>query len=62
MRLSRPPPSRAPAVCVCLFLQGGRRVVVTGMGIVSCLGNTLEDVTTSLKECKSGIKFNPKYE
>jgi len=40
---------------------GGRRVVVTGMGIVSCLGNTLEDVTTSLKEAKSGIKYNPIY-
>lgn len=40
---------------------GGRRVVVTGMGIVSCLGNTLDDVSTSLKTAKSGIKFNPKY-
>jgi len=34
---------------------------VTGMGIVSCLGNTLEDVTASLKSAKSGIKYNPKY-
>jgi len=38
------------------------RVVVTGMGITSCLGNTLEEVTASLKECKSGIKHSPKYE
>ena len=41
---------------------GDRRVVVTGMGIVSCLGSTLEDVTTSLRECKSGIKFSEKYQ
>merc|ERR1719331_561867 len=40
---------------------GGRRVVVTGMGIVSCLGNSLDDVSASLKEAKSGIKVNQKY-
>jgi len=39
-----------------------RRVVVTGMGIVSCLGNTLDDVATSLHEAKSGITFSEKYE
>eukprot|EP00567_Pseudictyota_dubia_P008929 CAMPEP_0197454082 /NCGR_PEP_ID=MMETSP1175-20131217/36867_1 /TAXON_ID=1003142 /ORGANISM="Triceratium dubium, Strain CCMP147" /LENGTH=487 /DNA_ID=CAMNT_0042987557 /DNA_START=153 /DNA_END=1616 /DNA_ORIENTATION=+ len=38
-------------------VTGLRRVVVTGMGIVSCLGNTLEDVSASLRECKSGITF-----
>ncbi len=38
-----------------------RRVVVTGMGIVSCLGNSLEEVTTSLKEGRSGIRFNETY-
>ena len=43
------------------FLQNGRRVVVTGMGVVSCLGNTLDDVAKSLHECKSGIKFNEEY-
>ena len=31
---------------------GPRRVVVTGMGITSCLGNTLDDVATSLKEAR----------
>ena len=31
------------------------------MGIVSCLGNTLDDVATSLYECKSGITFSEKY-
>jgi len=38
-----------------------RRVVVTGMGVVSCLGNSLDDVSTSLKECKSGIKKSETY-
>lgn len=38
-----------------------RRVVITGMGIVSCLGNTTEDVLHSLKEGKSGIRFNETY-
>jgi len=31
------------------------------MGIVSCLGNTLDDVSKSLHECKSGITKNEKY-
>jgi len=38
-----------------------RRVVVTGMGIVSCLGNTMEAVTDSLRHGKSGISFNEKF-
>jgi 3-oxoacyl-[acyl-carrier-protein] synthase-1 len=38
-----------------------RRVVVTGYGIVSSLGNNAEEVTQSLREGRSGIKFNPKY-
>jgi 3-oxoacyl-[acyl-carrier-protein] synthase I len=32
-----------------------RRVVVTGMGIVSSLGNNTQEVTASLREAKSGI-------
>jgi len=40
---------------------GVRHVVVTGMGIVSCLGNTLEDVKESLLEAKSGISFSDEY-
>ena len=32
-----------------------RRVVVTGMGIVSSIGNTAQEVTASLREAKSGI-------
>ena len=31
------------------------------MGITSCLGNSLDDVSQSLKDCKSGIKFSDKY-
>lgn len=38
-----------------------RRVVVTGMGIVSCLGNRPVDVMRSLREGRSGIGFNPSY-
>jgi len=39
-----------------------RRVVVTGMGIISCLGNDQETVLESLKEGRSGIRFQPEYE
>ncbi len=35
--------------------RGLRRVVVTGMGIVSCLGNTLDEVSASLRAGRSGI-------
>ncbi len=38
-----------------------RRVVVTGMGIVSCIGNNPAEVTQSLKDGRSGIVFSPKY-
>jgi 3-oxoacyl-[acyl-carrier-protein] synthase-1 len=38
-----------------------RRVVVTGMGIMSCLGNTKAAVSASLREGRSGIRFNPRY-
>ncbi|WP_394169715.1 beta-ketoacyl-ACP synthase I [Saccharospirillum alexandrii] len=38
-----------------------RRVVVTGLGIVSCLGNDAETVTESLRDGKSGIRFNQTY-
>jgi 3-oxoacyl-[acyl-carrier-protein] synthase-1 len=42
-------------------VQDMRRVVVTGMGIVSCIGNDQDTVTQSLKDSKSGIVFAPKY-
>ncbi|SFM78863.1 beta-ketoacyl-ACP synthase I [Marinobacter zhejiangensis] len=35
-----------------------RRVVVTGMGIVSSLGHNQQDVLSSLKEGRSGIRFD----
>ena len=35
-----------------------RRVVITGMGIWSCLGTTLEEVRQSLYEGRSGIVFS----
>ena len=38
-----------------------RRVVVTGMVIVSCLGNSTDEVTDSLRQGKSGIRFNETY-
>lgn len=38
-----------------------KRVVVTGMGIISCIGNDLETVTESLKTGRSGICFQPEY-
>ncbi|MGF2685991.1 beta-ketoacyl-ACP synthase I [Marinobacter sp. DUT-3] len=38
-----------------------RRVVVTGMGIVSCLGNSADAVLDSLKNGKSGIRFSDTY-
>ncbi len=38
-----------------------RRVVITGMGIVSCLGNDLTTVAQALKAGKSGIRFNEEY-
>lgn len=36
-----------------------RRVVITGMGIYSCLGKNLEEVAKSLYEGKSGIGIDP---
>lgn len=39
-----------------------RRVVITGMGIVSCLGNDLDTITKALKEGRSGISFQEEYE
>jgi 3-oxoacyl-[acyl-carrier-protein] synthase-1 len=38
-----------------------RRVVVTGMGIVSCLGNDADAVSASLRAGRSGITHQPAY-
>ncbi len=38
-----------------------RRAVITGMGVVSCLGNDVDSVTRSLREGTSGIRPMPIY-
>ncbi|HEX4943312.1 MAG TPA: beta-ketoacyl-ACP synthase I [Usitatibacteraceae bacterium] len=38
-----------------------RRVVITGLGIVSCLGNDKQGVSASLREMRSGITHQPEY-
>jgi len=38
-----------------------RRVVVTGIGIVSSIGNNKNEVLESLKSGRSGIRFNEEY-
>lgn len=38
-----------------------RRVVVTGYGIVSCLGQNKQEVLKSLWQGRSGIRFNDEY-
>jgi 3-oxoacyl-[acyl-carrier-protein] synthase-1 len=39
-----------------------RRVVVTGIGAVSCLGNSTDEITDSLKNGRSGIVYNENFE
>lgn len=39
-----------------------KRVVITGMGIVSCIGNNAEEVEASLREGRSGITRQPKFQ
>jgi 3-oxoacyl-[acyl-carrier-protein] synthase-1 len=39
-----------------------KRAVITGMGIVSPLGNNLSETLESLRETRSGIKFQESYE
>ena len=38
-----------------------RRVVVTGIGIVSGIGNDRNEVLNSLREGRSGVEFSPEY-
>ncbi|MDC3145603.1 beta-ketoacyl-ACP synthase I [Candidatus Pelagibacter sp.] len=38
-----------------------KRVVVTGLGVVSCLGNNQDEVYQSLLNTKSGISFSEEY-
>ena len=39
-----------------------RRVVITGIGVVSCLGNSKTEVLDSLQNGRSGISFNDQFE
>ena len=38
-----------------------RRVVISGIGVVSCLGNSRDAVTESLRQGRSGITYNAKF-
>ncbi len=38
-----------------------RRAVITGIGVVSCIGNNKEDVLDSLKKGRSGIVANETF-
>ena len=38
-----------------------RRAVVTGMGIISCLGNEPDAVAAALREGRSGLRYVPEY-
>ena len=38
-----------------------KNVVITGIGIKSCIGNTYKDVLLNLQNGMSGITFNEKY-
>jgi len=38
-----------------------KRIVITGLGIVSCLGNNQDEVYKSLINTKSGISFCEEY-
>ncbi|MFL5017607.1 MAG: beta-ketoacyl synthase N-terminal-like domain-containing protein, partial [Rhizobium sp.] len=38
-----------------------RRVVITGIGIVSSIGNNQDEVTASLREGRSGLVAAPEY-
>ena len=39
-----------------------RRAVISGLGVVSCLGNSSDEVVASLRAGKSGISHNEKFE
>ncbi|MGI6656529.1 MAG: beta-ketoacyl-ACP synthase I [Desulfobulbus sp.] len=40
----------------------GRRVVITGMGLVSSLGDSVAEVLDALQNSRSGIRFHPPYQ
>ena len=42
--------------------MSNKRVVITGYGIVSCIGDNKKEVLQSLKDVKSGISHCEEYE
>jgi 3-oxoacyl-[acyl-carrier-protein] synthase I len=38
-----------------------RRVVITGVGLTSCLGNSVAEVTAALRAGRSGIRYDAEY-
>ncbi|RMM45357.1 3-oxoacyl- synthase I [Pseudomonas syringae pv. aptata] len=61
---SIPPKASGSACSLPLKISKGtrmRRVVITGLGIVSCLGNDKDTVTANLRANRPGIRFNPEY-
>lgn len=60
-RLQAQDAAQPPRQTTTLSMMADRRIVVSGMGITSCLGNTLTDVQASLHEAKSGIKVSEDY-
>ena len=58
--------SRRKVVAMSSVTVGGvtglKRVVVTGMGITSCLGNSIDEVKDSLYNAKCGLKYSKRYE
>lgn len=38
-----------------------RRVVITGIGLISCIGNNTDEALVSLQNGTSGISFSPEY-
>ncbi len=38
-----------------------RRVVVTGLGVISCIGNDLDTVELALREGRPGVRYIPEY-
>ncbi|MGI9307759.1 MAG: beta-ketoacyl synthase N-terminal-like domain-containing protein, partial [Gammaproteobacteria bacterium] len=39
-----------------------RRAVITGLGVVSCLGNSKSEVVESLRAGRSGISLNESFQ
>ena len=44
-----------------MYIYTFTRFPFTGMGITSCLGNTLDDVADSLYNAKSGLRLRTEF-